>query len=315
MEWIHGSKDLGRRLVDPVVTIGNFDGVHRGHRAIMDTVLERARQLGGESVVYTFEPHPRAVLQPDRAPRMLMTLDQKLESLDSLGVDVVVVETFDAAFAKTSPETFVRSFLHERLRPREVYVGYDFHYGRDREGSMRLLTETGPQLGFSVTIVPEVTVDGRDVNSTRIRELIEAGKVEDSKVLLGHTFAVRGQVVRGDERGRTLGFPTANLDSPNETLPAAGVYAGWARVLDQEGRALGAQPAVANIGVRPTFHRRGGLVIEVHLLDFEGDLYGRPLEFAFESRLRAEQRFSGVEALKAQIARDRDEARRRLLPD
>ena len=180
---------------------------------------------------------------------------------------------------------------------------------------MRLLTETGPQLGFSVTIVPEVTVDGRDVNTTRIRELIEAGKVEDSKVLLGHTFAVRGQVVRGDERGRTLGFPTANLDSPNETLPAAGVYAGWARVLDQEGRALGAQPAVANIGVRPTFHRRGGLVIEVHLLDFEGDLYGRPLEFAFESRLRAEQRFSGVEALKAQIARDRDEARRRLLPD
>jgi riboflavin kinase/FMN adenylyltransferase len=155
-----------------VLTIGNFDGLHVGHQAIMETVVERARALRGEAAVYTFEPHPRKVLQPSRAPGLLTTLEQKLELLEAARVDVTVVEPFTADFANTPPERFVRHHVHERMCPLEVYVGYDFHFGRDREGSMRQLTEMGPRLGFSVTIIPEVTVGGADVNSTRIRALL-----------------------------------------------------------------------------------------------------------------------------------------------
>ena len=295
-----------------MLTIGNFDGLHLGHQAIMETVTNRARDLGGEAVVYTFEPHPRVVLKPESAPRMLMTLPQKFERLETMGVDVVIVEPFDAEFAETKPSVFVEHFVHELIGPREVYVGYDFHYGRDREGSMRMLTETGPRLGFSVTIVPEVTVDGEDVNSTRIRDLLQRGEVEQAETLLGRSFAVRGDVVAGEKRGRELGFPTANLASGNEVVPAAGVYSGSLRLIDP-GEPPGVRlPSVANVGVRPTFGDGRGLVTEVHILDFDGDLYGRSVEFEFHERLRAEKRFDGVEALRLQIGRDLDEARRRF---
>lgn len=315
MEWIRGAKKVDRELRRPVLTIGNFDGLHWGHQAIMETVVRRAADLGGEAVVYTFEPHPRVVLQPDRAPRMLMTLDQKLEHFESLGADIVIVESFDLAFARTQPSVFIERYIHEMIRPKEVYVGYDFHYGHDREGSMRMLTETGPRLGFSVTIVPEVTVGGRDVNSSRIRDLIEAGEVEEARTLLGRPFAVRGDVVHGDHRGRELGFPTANLASGNEVLPASGVYTGRLRVLDAEVASPEGLPAVANVGVRPTFGGSTGIVTEVHLLDFEGDLYGRSVEFEFGDRLRPETRFDGADALRSQIQRDLQEARRRLGQD
>lgn len=312
MEWVRGTKQLGRALREPVLTVGNFDGLHRGHQAIMERVVERARYRNGEAVVYTFEPHPRVILQPAQAPPMLMNLEQKLEKLESMGVDLAIVEPFDLEFSKTDPKVFVEEFIYERIRPREVYVGYDFHYGRDREGSMRLLTETGPRLGFSVTIVPEVTVGGKDVNSTRIRELVYRGEVEEAGRLLGHRFAVRGEVVHGDHRGRELGFPTANLDSPNEVLPSPGVYAGWVRFLDEGAEGDLLFPAVTNVGVRPTFGQGQGVVIETHLLDFEGDLYGRRLEFSFAERLRPEQRFDGVDSLREQIALDLVEGRRRL---
>jgi len=243
---------------------------------------------------------------------MLMTLEQKLEHFESLGADVVVVEPFDLAFARTKPAVFIEHYVHELIRPEEVYVGYDFHYGHDREGSMRMLTETGPRLGFSVTIVPEVTVEGRDVNSSRIRDLIEAGEVETARTLLGRSFAVRGDVVHGDHRGRELGFPTANLASGNEVLPAPGVYTGNLRILDAPAASQERLPAVANVGVRPTFGGAAGVVTEVHLLDFEGDLYGRSVEFEFGDRLRPEKRFDGVDALRSQIQRDLQEARRRL---
>lgn len=312
MERVRGTHQLGRALREPVLTIGNFDGLHTGHRAIMERVVERATQRGGEAVVYTFDPHPRVILQPAQAPPMLMSLDQKLESLEEMGVDVAIVEPFDRKFASVSPKVFVEEFIHERIRPREVYVGYDFHFGRDREGSMRLLTDTGPRLGFSVTIVPEVTVGGRDVNSTRIRELVSKGEVEEAESLLGHPFAVRGEVVHGDHRGRELGFPTANIDSPNEVLPSPGVYTGQVRFLDGGEGSGSMHPAVTNVGVRPTFDRGQAVVIEAHLLDFEGDLYGRRIEFGFGERLRSEQRFDGVDELRAQIGRDLDEGRRRL---
>lgn len=308
-----GSAAIGEPLVRPVVTIGNFDGVHLGHRAILDTVVARARAHGGEAVVYTFEPHPRKILQPDRAPRLLTTLDQKLELLEAAGVDAVVVEPFSLDFARTSADTFIRDHLHGRIRPVEVYVGYDFHFGRDREGSMRLLTETGPKLGFAVTIIPEVTIDAGDVNSTRIREMLGAAEIARANEMLGRAYTVRGTVAKGDQRGRTIGFPTANLDTENEVLPAPGVYGGRLRFLDAgepgEGAVL---RAVTNVGTRPTFKDDLRIQAEAHLLDFEGDVYGRHVELSFEHHLRSEQRFPGVDALRAQIQTDVSEARRLL---
>jgi riboflavin kinase/FMN adenylyltransferase len=308
-----GSAAIEEPLVRPVVTIGNFDGVHLGHRAILDTVVERAHAHGGQAVVYTFEPHPRKVLQPDRAPKLLTTLDQKLELLAEAGVEAVIVEPFSLEFARTPAESFIREYLHERVRPVEVYVGYDFHFGRDREGSMRLLTETGPMLGFAVTIIPEVTIDAGDVNSTRIRELLGSAEVMRANEMLGRPYTVRGSVAKGDERGRTIGFPTANVDPVNEVLPAPGVYAGRLRFLDSGDPAEGVSlPAVTNVGTRPTFVDDGRVLAEAHLIDFEGDLYGRSVELAFEHHLRPERRFDGVDALRTQIQADVVEARKRL---
>jgi riboflavin kinase/FMN adenylyltransferase len=313
LECIRGTSALSRRLVRPVLTIGNFDGLHLGHRAIMETVISRARDLGGEAVVYTFEPHPRKVIQPGRAPWLLITLDQKLELLEGLGVDVTIVEHFDESFRRVEPETFVTEYIHERIRPVEVYVGYDFHYGRDREGSMRLLTERGPLLGFAVTIIPEVKVGDHDVNSTRIRDLLGVGDVEEVRELLGRSFSIRGAVVEGARRGRTIGFPTANLSPENEVLPAAGVYAGELRFIDDgEPEQDTRHPVVTNVGVRPTFRDGQGLLAEAHLIDFEAEIYGRRVELGFSHRLRAEQKFPNTDALREQIAKDVAEARLRL---
>jgi riboflavin kinase/FMN adenylyltransferase len=314
---VRGSAALERRPHRAVLTIGNFDGLHVGHRQILRTVTDRAQARGGEAVVYTFDPHPRKVLQPEAAPAMLTTTEQKLELLAAAQIDVVVLEPFTAAFATTTAETFVREHVHDRIAPLEVYVGYDFHYGRDRAGSMRLLTELGPRLGFAVTIIPEVTIAGRDVSSSRIREQLAAGDVEDAKRMLGRSYAVRGRVREGDRRGRTLGFPTANLDPENEILPGHGVYAGSVRLLDAPqsggGPAAGARfAAVTNVGRRPTFDKDDPPLAEAHLLDFAGDLYGRRIEVSFEARLREERRFPSVDALREQIGRD-VEAGRRLL--
>ena len=313
MEVLRSSRELAAPPEKAILTIGNFDGLHRGHRAIMEVVRTRAQAEGGTAVCYTFEPHPRKVLQPDRAPRLLLTLDQKLELLEAAGMEVVILEEFTPDFARTAPDVFVRECVHERVRPLEVYVGYDFHFGKDREGSMRLLTEMGPHLGFAVTVIPEVTFQGRDVNSTRIRALLGEGQVAEAGELLGRPYGVRGTVVRGDRRGRTIGFPTANLAAESEILPAGGVYAGHVRFLDDGEPAAGSRfAAVVNVGRRPTFKPDDPTLAEAHLLDFDGDVYGRRIEVGFEHHLREEQRFSGPEELRAQIARDADEARRRL---
>lgn len=311
MRVTRGSHELEKPPARCVLTIGNFDGVHIGHRAILRTVVERAHALDGAAIVYTFDPHPRKVLQPQTAPRLLATLDQKLEWLAEAGIDHVVIEPFTREFAGTDPERFVRDYLHARFRPLEVYVGYDFHFGKDREGSMRLLSEMGPRLGFAVTIVPEVTIGDEDVNSTRIRALLAEGDVELAARLLGRLYTVRGRVVEGDRRGHALGFPTANLETENEVLPASGVYAARVRRVDaEEGEGVSpARPAVANLGHRPTFGGDLRFVIEAHLIDFEGDLYGERLDLGFVKRLREEQRFEGPEALREQIARDVDAAR------
>lgn len=313
MRIVQGSRTLEKPLERAVLTVGNFDGLHVGHQRIMETVTSRAHALGGQAAVYTFEPHPRKVLQPERAPQLLTTLEQKLELLEQAGVDATVVEPFDHEFAKLPPERFVREILHERIDPLEVYVGYDFRYGRDREGSMRTLTELGPHLGFSVTIVPEVKLGRRDVNSSRIRELLGNGEVGEAALLLGRPYTVRGRVIEGDRRGRTIGFPTLNLDAENEVLPRAGVYAGHVRFLDDGQPGAGARfEAVTNVGRRPTFGASDRVLTEAHLLDFSEDVYGRRVEVTFEFALREERRFPGVEALRTQIAADAALARRKL---
>lgn len=305
MEYFAGSGSLDRPLRKPIVTVGNFDGLHVGHRAIMDTVVAEARASRGTAVVYTFDPHPIRVLRPDQAPRLLTTCEQKIELLEQVGIDVVIVEKFDAAFAATSAERFIREILFERIRPIAVYVGYDFHFGRDREGSMRLLTELGPRLGFSVTIIPEVTMEGSDVNSTRIRKLLVESEVEEAARMLGRPYSIRGRIVRGDQRGRTLGFPTANLEAENEILPGAGVYVGHLLFIDDGDPKRGVElPAVMNVGTRPTFAGDGRMHAEAHLIDFKGDVYGRRVEMSFSTRLRAERRFTAVDELRAQIAAD-----------
>ena len=313
MRVVRGSAALDRSPRRAVLTIGNFDGLHIGHRQILRTVIDRARARDGEAVVYTFDPHPRKVLQAARAPSLLTTTEQKLELLAAAQIDLVIVEPFTPAFATTTPESFVRDHVHARVAPLEVYVGYDFHYGRDRAGSMRLLTELGPRLGFAVTIIPEVTIGGRDVSSSRIRELLAAGDVEEAKRMLGRSFAVRGTIVEGDRRGRTLGFPTANLAPENEVVPGHGVYAGHVRLLDAGTPAAGTRfAAVTNVGRRPTFKDADPSLAEAHLLDFDGDLYGRRIELSFESRLRGERKFPGADALREQIARDVEVARQML---
>jgi len=314
LEIYRGVAELTRRFTRPVMTIGNFDGVHRGHQAILAKVIERANALDGESILYTFEPHPRRVLQPERDLRLLETFEQKMETLESHGLDAVIAEPFDPGFAKVSPERFIEHYLHESIGPAEVYVGYDFHFGKDREGSMRMLTERGPHLGFSVTVIPEVSFEGRDVNSTRIRQLLAEGEVEEAAGLLGRPFRARGEVTEGEQRGRTIGFPTANLAPETEILPGPGVYFGQLHCLrgggEWEGRTL---PVVTNVGYRPTFRDGRDLVAEAHVIDFSGDLYGVEIDLTFEGRLRGEQRFESVDALREQIGRDVDEARRRLL--
>ena len=313
MRVVRGSAELTAPFPRCVLTAGNFDGVHVGHQRIMETVTSRARAFGGTSLVYTFDPHPRRVLTPERAPKLLTTLDQKLELLAELGVDAVVVEPFDRAFAQLPAENFVRDVLHARMRPVEVYVGYDFHYGRDREGSMRTLTELGPHLGFAVTIIPEVKLGERDVNSTRVRELLADGDVRAAAELLGRPYRVRGAVARGDQRGRTIGFPTLNLAAENEVLPSVGVYACRVRFLDAGDPAPGAWfGAVANVGRRPTVKPNDPVAVEAHLFEFSAEAYGRRIEVGFEARLRGEERFPSLDALRAQIARDSDAARARL---
>jgi riboflavin kinase/FMN adenylyltransferase len=313
LEIFRGISELSRAFRSPVLTLGNFDGVHLGHQAILDLVIARAKVLGGESILYTFEPHPRRVLQAESNLRLLDTFEQKVEILEDLGLDAVIAEPFDREFAQVSPERFIGHHIHECVRPVEVYVGYDFHFGHDREGSMRMLTERGPHLGFSVTVVPEVQVEGRDVNSTRIRQLLAEGDVEAAALLLGRPFCARGVVIEGDRRGRTLGFPTANLAPETEILPAPGVYFGYLRCLAGDSEWVGQSlPVVTNVGFRPTFRDGRDLVAEAHLLDFSGDLYGSEVDLTFEGRLREEEQFESPDALREQIARDIEQARERL---
>jgi riboflavin kinase/FMN adenylyltransferase len=289
----------------PAVTVGNFDGVHRGHQALVAAVLEEARARGGTSVVLTFEPHPARVLSPDRAPTALMTLGQRAEALEGLGVERLAVLPFTHEVAQEDARAFAETVLAGTLGARTVVVGEGFRFGRGRQGDLAALQAMGSDLGFAVRGVGPVLHEGAPVSSTRIRVALGRGSVEASAEMLGRPFFVDGVVTRGAGRGRLLGIPTANLDVENETLPGAGVYACRARVAGVE------RPAVTNVGRRPTFGG-GQTTVEAHLLDFDGDLYGASVRLFFVGRLREERPFPGASALVEQIRRDIEEARRTL---
>jgi riboflavin kinase/FMN adenylyltransferase len=289
---------------DPCVAVGNFDGVHRGHQALVAAAVAAARESGGTSAVLTFDPHPSRVLSPDRAPSALMTLEQKAEILAALGIDRFAALGFDAEMARRSPEEFARVVLCEAVGARTVVVGSHFRFGRNRAGDVATLRRLGREMGFEVRGVAPVLHEGESVSSTRIREALARGAVESARLLLGRPFFVDGRVVRGAGRGRTLGIPTANLELRNETLPGRGVYAGRCRVLGQRAD----RPCVVNVGRRPTFGG-GALLCEVHVLDFDGDLYDSLLRVEFHERLREERPFPGAEALREQIRDDIARAR------
>ncbi len=289
-----------------VVTIGNFDGVHLGHQAILGRVRRRAREMGGQAIAVTFEPHPLKLLRPEMDLPLLTTLAQKLELLAGCGLDVVVVLPFTREFASLPARDFVGQYFCERLRAREVVIGHDYCFGRGREGNADLLREMGQVSGFTVQVVWAVESDAAVVSSSLIRAMVRLGKVAEARRLLGRPYAVVGQVVRGKGRGgKLLGVPTANIRPRNELLPASGIYAVRVR------RGAEILPGVANIGTCPTFDGCAAS-LEVHLLEFAGDLYGEDLGVDFVARLREERRFPSVADLAAQIHADIAAARQIL---
>lgn len=299
--------DLAESLRDPVATIGNFDGLHRGHQAILDQVIARARERPGTSLVITFDPHPLKVLAPGRAPKTILTPGQKLHRFEEAGIDAVLVLPFDARLAAVSAESFVDDYLSRGLGLKEVYVGANFNFGRGRAGNADLLVTLCTALGMRAGKVDEVRVLGSPISSSRIRRAIQAGEVELAAELLGRPFAIEGTVGHGAGRGAGLGFPTANLRPLNELLPQDGVYVTRALVGGS------AHQGVTNIGSRPTFADQD-FAVETHLLDTAPDLYGRTIEIAFLARLRQELRFESAQALVEQVRRDVARAREFFRP-
>jgi riboflavin kinase/FMN adenylyltransferase len=285
------------------LTIGNFDGVHLGHQAMLAELRRAAGRLALPACVLTFEPHPREFFAPDRAPTRLTSLREKLELLAGCGVDRVHVCRFDYRFAQTPAEEFIERIIARGLGARWVLVGDDFRFGARRAGNLVMLKQAAPRLGFEVSALPSFTLDGERVSSTGLREALAAGDLERSGRLLGRTYAISGRVVQGDGLGRKLGFPTANVQMKHNRPPLMGIFAVGLHV------GGGVLRGVASLGVRPTVKQRGAPVLEVHVLDFAGDLYRRHVRVEFVEKLRDEEKYADLATLTRQIAADVDNAR------
>jgi riboflavin kinase/FMN adenylyltransferase len=291
------------------VAIGNFDGVHLGHRALIAEARRVASVTGGDVVALTFDPHPARFFAPSLAPPMLTSLDRRAELLAEAGADVILVEPFDESLARMSATDFIAQVLARDLTAKHVVVGADFNFGKERRGNTDLLAQVGERLGIGLSVVPQVRANGLVCSSTKIREFVLEGRVEGAALLLGRPFEIDGTVVHGAGRGRTLGVPTANLSHAGEILPKPGVYAGRVRCLDG-GPTMGAehswQTAAISLGHIPTFANGGApsLLVEAHVLDFTGDLYGARMRWAFVAHLREQRRFDSVDELVAEIQRD-----------
>ena len=303
MEVITGIENISRPFTRPVLTIGNFDGVHRGHQALFRRVKEWAAKFNGESVVMTFHPQPLQILTPGKAPFCITPHERKLELMSSFGIDVAIVIPFSKKFAQISAHDFVVKILVETIGIRAVIVGYDYRFGRGREGNIEFLRKVGEQYSFEVDTISGVRMDETVVSSTMIRQLIRKGDLKAAGQMLGRPYEITGMVVTGRKRGaKLLGFPTANIPMSRQSSPKAGVYVVEAEV---DGRRFG---GAANVGYNPTFGDTE-LTLEVHLFDFNELIYGKPLTVRFVDRLRDEKRFANVEDLAAQIRKDVDRAK------
>ncbi len=318
MEVIRGFELVNRSWPHVVVTIGNFDGVHRGHQKILGLAVEQARVRNGTSIAFTFRPHPQISLRPERELHLLCSYEEKLDLIAACGIDITIEQPFSREFSTTNPEQFFSEVLLKRLSAEAIVVGYDFGFGKERGGHLQILEELCKRAGVQLTIVQAQQESGTVVSSSRVRAHLLAGEVEEANHLLGREFTYRGVVVRGEGRGRKIGFPTANLRLEHKLVLPWGVYA--TKAVLEDGVIL---PSVTNVGVRPTFkapegqeptsHEKGfPALIETHVLGSDLDLYGRTLQVRFVKRLREERKFSGVDALKAQIALDAVEARQIL---
>lgn len=303
MSVIYGLENVPREPRGRAVAVGVFDGVHWGHKAIFGRLIAEAGEGGLEALALTFEKHPAELLAPNRAPLYINTLDQRIELMQAAGVESIVVADFSPALANLARDEFVSSILRDRLQARRVVVGANFRFGKGREGDIRYLIDTAPAFGMRAIVVPAVIVNDGPVSSTRVRALVDRGDIEAASKLLGRRFALRGTVVPGKQVGRTIGFPTANIRTePRQQLPAHGVY-GVEVTIDNA-----MYSGVCNIGTRPTFGG-DGLTVEVHIADFQGELYGKRLDLVFCRRLRDEMAFETPESLAAQILKDLQRAK------
>ncbi len=297
MEIFRHIEDRSLSILKPILTMGNFDGIHLGHQALLQRVVQEAKARGGRSVVLTFEPHPLRILAPERAPRLILTHKDKMRLLENHGVDVVVIQAFNSSFADLQAREFVQRYLIDRLKVHKIWVGRDLRFGKGRQGRVEDLMRWGAEGGFEVGIVEPIQLGSIRISSSRIREMIERGSVDEVNPLLGRYHFVSGRVAPGYQRGRHLGFPTANVVTRTEVLPPDGIYATFLQVHGTQ------WPSVTNIGINPTFGG-GPRTIETYIFDFSGDIYGQRVQLFFVKRIREERRFSSPDLLVEQMKRD-----------
>lgn len=301
MEVIKDIKKLKGKIKPPILTLGNFDGVHLGHQRILERVRMRARELDCPSVVYTFEPHPLKVIAPHKSPPLITTFEEKGRLIAQFGIDYLICAHFTKEFASQHPRRFVKEVLVDGLSVKEVWVGHDYAFGSGKKGTVGYLKRLGKEFGFGVHIIPAYKRGGGVVSSSRVRGLIQKGRMKEGTVLLARYYSVTGRVVKGRDRGKGLGFPTANIMANSELLPRKGVYAVFVNLGKKT------YPGVANIGISPTFGE-GRLTFEVYILGFKSNIYGRGIKVAFVNRIRDEVRFEAPELLVDAIGKDVERA-------
>ncbi len=306
MDIIIGIENILRKFRNPVLTLGNFDGVHLGHQRIFEELTEEARKIDGEAVVFTFDPHPLQVLSPQRCPPFITPFKQKMMLVERLGIDVIIVATFDLDLANLTPEAFVKGVLVDKIGTKKILVGYNYNFGKDRKGNVVMLIRLGKKYGFEVKVIDALKVNDVPVSSSKIREFIQSGKMAEAAQLLGRNYLLIGKVIWGADRGKKLGFPTANLEVLNGLYPKTGVYAVEVIMGNKT------YPGVADVGYNPTFGLNP-LSVEVHILDFSRDIYGEEIQLIFHERIRDEKAFENPDALARQIGKD-IKAARKILP-
>ncbi len=298
MKIIDGIENIKKKFPYPVLTLGNFDGVHLGHQTVFRMLTERAKEKNGTSIVFTFEPHPLRIIAPERAPKLLTPFKDKAALIKNSGIDIIIYVNFTKEFARIKAEDFVKNFLSKTIGAREIFIGSNYRFGKNRKGSPELLKELGKESGFKLTIIPEIKLNKVTLSSSKIRTLIAKGRIEEASVFLGRHYSVIGIVIEGAKRGKTLlNIPTANIATFNELLPKDGVYA---VTVDVDGKLYG---GAANIGCNPTFKDKK-FSFEVHILKFDGKIVGKTLRVNFIKRIRDETKFSKIEDLVMQMRKD-----------